>query len=131
MADIYTRMQGTADRLLAKYAQGTVTLSRTTTADPDPETPWIPGAETTVVYTLSATVKGVSQKFVDGTLILATDLEVTAAVTATDENGAEVSLDPDMTTDTLSIDGQAVTIIRDLSIPAAGTKAALRWIVRA
>lgn len=124
-------MSATATRLLERFAQGTVVLVRTTPGEPDPETPWEPGEETTVVYTLSATIKGVSSEFVDGTTILATDLEVTAAVTATDENGTEVSLDPDMTTDTLSIDGQAVTIIRDLSVPAAGTKAALRWIVRA
>lgn len=126
----YVRMQGTATRLLGKYAQGVVTLSRTTTAEPDPETPWEPGEETTVVYMLAATVKGVSQRYVDGSTVLATDLEVTAAVTATDENGDEVSIDPDMTTDALSVDGQAVEIVRDLSVPAAGTKVALRWIVR-
>ena len=130
MADIYTRTQGTASRLLGKFAQGTVTLTRSTPGTPDPETPWEPAEPTTVSYTLSATVKGVSSEYVDGTVILATDLEVTAAVLATDENGAEVSIDPDMSTDALSIDGQAVTIVRDVSVPAAGTEVALRWIVR-
>lgn len=131
MASFYEDMAAVASGVLAEFKQGTVTLTRTTPGESDPETPWIPAEPTVTTYTLDAVVKGVSQQFVDGTTILATDLEITASVKARNSSGAEVTIDPDMSTDTLSVDGQVVTIIRDLSIPAAGTKAALRFIVRA
>ena len=117
----YARMQGTASRLLNRFAQGTVSLTRTTPGSSSPSTPWIPGEATTVTYSLDATVKGVSKEFIDGTTIVATDLEVTAAAF-----GAEP--EPG---DTLSIDGKAVTILKQVRIPAAGTLVCWKWIVRA
>lgn len=118
----YARMQGTASRLLEKFKQGTVVLIRTTPGEPDPETPWIPIEDEVDEYELKAVAKGVDQRFVDGTTILATDLEIVAAV-------AEV--EPSMETDTLTVDGKAVTVIRKEQIPAAGTVVAWRFIVRA
>lgn len=117
----YGKMRARATGLLNRFAQGTVILTKTTRDAPDPATPWIPGAETQVAYTLDAVVKGVSSRFVDGSTILATDLEVTAA-----DFGA--SAEPG---DTLTIDGAVVVIIRDMSVPAAGTKVVNKWIVRA
>lgn len=116
----YARMTDTASRLLERFAQGVVTLTKTTPGTPDPETPWIPAEPTTTVYTLDAVVKGVSQRFVDGTTILATDLEVTAAVFgAYAEPG-----------DTLAIDGQVVLVIKTMQIPAAGTPVGWAFILR-
>lgn len=127
----YSEMAEVASELLAEVKQGVVQLVRTTPSTPNPSTPWIPAEPTTATYALDAAVTGVSQQFVDGTTILATDLEITASVKARNSSGAEVEITPNMETDALIIDGKAVTIIRDLSVPAAGTRVALRFIVRA
>jgi hypothetical protein len=121
MVDIYARMQGTASRLLGKFKQGTVTLVRTTPGEPDEDEPWTPTEGEVDEYTLSAVAKGVSEQYVDGTIILASDLEIVAAV-------AEVA--PMMETDKIKVDGIVVTIIRKMQIPAAGTPVAYRLIVR-
>lgn len=54
MTDVYDDMRGVVDELLGEFKQGTVQLKRTTTAEPDPATPWIPGEETTASYPLDA-----------------------------------------------------------------------------
>jgi len=116
----YARMQKTADRLLDRFAQGTVTLTRPGGSTPG-SNPWDPPVVTEpVIYTLEAVVKGVSEEFVDGTTILATDLEVTAAVFGTEPDPA----------DTMEIDGKAVTIVRTMKLPAAGTTVAWKFLVR-
>lgn len=116
----YGRMQNTASRLLERFKQGTVTLTKPGTATPGPNA-WDPPVVTDpVVHTLDATVKGVSAEFVDGTTILATDMEVTAAVF-----GAEPA-----PPDEVAIDGQVVTVIKTMRIPAAGTPVAWKLIVR-
>ncbi len=117
---IYTRGQATASRLLAKYGQGAVTLTRTTTTIPDASEPWNT-EETTETFTLEAVVKGVSERFVDGTTILASDLEIIAAVHAdvTPQAG-----------DALSIDGTAVQVLRIMPKPAAGTPVAYVFLAR-
>lgn len=50
------------------------------------------------------------KEFIDGTTVLATDLVVTAAVFDTEPAPGDV----------LAIDGVAVTIIKQMRIPAAG-----------
>lgn len=132
----YARMQATADRLMTRFKQGAVLLTRTTIATGDPDTPWIPGAPTTDVYELRATAKGVSADLVDGTLIVATDLELTlgpkAVHTLTDgdpADGAEVEVEVDAA-DVISIDGRAATVLRVIRLPAAGTLVAWRVVVR-
>lgn len=126
----YGRMQATASRLMKRFAQGTVTLTKPGETVPGAN-PWDPPVEgEPVVYTLDATVKGVSDKYIDGTTILATDLEVLVSTAGRDANGNPVAIDPDLGADTLTIDGQAMTLVRDLSVPAAGTKVVLKYIVR-
>lgn len=94
--------------------QGEVSLKRTVTADPDPATPWEPGAETFTTYPLKAAVRRVSAKYVDGTLILATDNQVTFAVPVV----------VPLMTGTLVIDGRE-SAMKDLRpLPGAGTVAA-------
>lgn len=110
----YDRMQGTATRLMKRFKQGVVSLKRTTPGEPDPATPWIPGVPTVTTYPLDATVRRVEQKYVDGTLIVATDNQVTFAVPA---------VEPAMT-DVLVIDGSE-HVMKDLRpLPAAGTAVA-------
>lgn len=114
MADFYDEMQEFASEMLGEFKQGVVAISRTVTAPADPSTPWIPGAPTTTVYPLDAVVRRVSQKYVDGTLIVATDNQITFAVPV---------VVPAMT-DMLIIDG-AELVMKDLRpIPPAGTPVA-------
>lgn len=111
----YSELQEIASEVLAEFAQGAVTLTRSTST-PDPETPWEPGALTTTTYTLNAVVSGVASKYVDGSLITASDLMITAAV------HAEVT--PQMG-DLISIDGGVAKAIKKIEpMPAAGTPAA-------
>jgi hypothetical protein len=114
----YGRMTATASRLMARFAQRSVVLKKTPRG-PGPND-WTPGDPTTTEFPLDATVKGVSKQFVDGTTILSTDLEITAAVF-----GAE----PDPA-DALLIDGKPVTVLQVMRLPAAGTVVAWKWIAR-
>lgn len=118
MADFYTLMQGTASRLMNKFSQGTVVYNDHGTPTGDP---WDPTPGTPTDYTLDATVSGVSERYVDGSTVLASDLMVTSAVFDTE---------PTMQ-GTVTIDGEAHQIIRIMPKPAAGTTVAWSMIVRA
>ncbi|MBZ3690992.1 hypothetical protein [Phyllobacterium calauticae] len=116
----YERMQSTATRLLTRFNQGVVTLTRPGTVTPAPN-PWEPPVESDpIVYTLNAVVKAVEDKFIDGTLIFATDRVVICSV-------LPVEVLPG---DKLSIDGKAVTTIKTMRIPDAGVVVAWKFIVR-
>lgn len=117
----YSEMQGVASEVLAEFKQGTVVLRRTVPGASDPSTPWIPGDPVVTDYTLDAVVSGVAQEYENGTTIVGTDLQVTCAVPA---------VMPDMTTDTLLVDGVAVVVIKNMPIPEAGTPVAYRFIVK-
>jgi hypothetical protein len=109
---IYEEMQGVATRLLTRFNQGVIPLAKTTTA-PGAD-PWTPGTPTTTTYTLQATAKGVSKEFVDGTTI------VTAAAFGAEPDPADV----------LAIDGKAVTQLKVIRLPMAGTLVAWKFVVR-
>ena len=136
MVDPYLRFQATADRLLADWKQGTITITRTIQGTPDPETPWIPAPSETRTYTLDAVAKDVSTKYVNGTTVLSTDVQVTASTkmmwTATNGSpitAAEVRYEPSPG-DVMAIDGKGVTMVQTMRIPRAGTAVAWRFIVR-
>ena len=118
MSDFYGRLQGTASRLMAKFSQGQVVY---TIAGPSTGPEWNPTPGAPVSYTLDATVQGVEADYVDGSLILATDKQVTCAVF-----GAEPSL-----AGTITIDGKVCQIVRVDKVPGAGTVIAWRLFVRA
>jgi hypothetical protein len=84
----YDEMADVATELLTEFNQGVITLAKTTTAPPDD--PWTPGSPTTTTYTLQATAKGVSKEFIDGTTIVATDIEITPAAYGADPDPADV-----------------------------------------
>lgn len=126
MADFYSDIRTKSASLHARYAQGDVTLTRTVTGEPDPETPWEPGPEVTTTYALDAVVQGAGTKFIDNTTIIASDLQVQfsplARWTLTDgepASGETVTIIPAMT-DTITVNGAARTPKRILSIPASG-----------
>ena len=110
MADFYTELQATAAGILGEFSQGTVILTRITPGVVDPETPWVPVADSTTDYTLKATVRGVSKDHIDGTLILASDEIVTCS--------ADI-IEPIMS-DTLTVDGKTRAIKMIRANPSAG-----------
>lgn len=118
----YSDMAAIASDILTEFKQGAVVLTHMTdTGTPlDVDAPWLGNTMTPVDYPLSATVSGVSEEFVNGTTIVASDLEITAAVLAVEPVQA----------DTVTIDGKAVTLLKIVRIPAAGTVVAWRLIVR-
>lgn len=117
MDDFYTDAADMMQEMLVPTSegglgQGLVQLKRVTTTPG--ENSWDPPTETSVTYPLKAAVRRVSTKYVDGTLILATDNQVTFAVP---------TVTPLMT-DTLVIDGKE-SAMKDLRpLPGAGTVAA-------
>ena len=110
----YGRMQATATRLLGRFQQGVVTMSQVVPGVVDPDQPWTPAEPTITTHALLATVRRVEQKYVDGTLIVGTEDQITFAVP---------SVEPEMGF-LFSIDGNAC-VLKDLRrIPAAGTPVA-------
>ena len=118
MSDFYGRLQGTASRLMAKFSQGQVVYT-ITGAPTGPA--WNPTPGAPVSHTLDATVQGVEADYVDGSLILATDKQVTCAVFAVEPSLAG----------TITIDGKACQIVRVDKVPGAGVTIAWRIFVRA
>ena len=110
-------MQGTASRLLAKFKQGTVVYYEPGAPTGDPWNP-TPGAETP--HVLDATVSGVSEEYVDGATVEASDLMISAAVF-----GTTPTMDG-----RFEIDGKSVEMIRVRPKPAAGTTVAWSVVVR-
>lgn len=129
MPGVMDRHRASVARVIAKWKTGEVTLTRVTRADPDPETPWIPGAPTFDVYALDARVDGVASDLIDGTTIIATDLVVIASPQARHTlsdgeaaSGAVVDIVPTIA-DTLTIDGEEKVIKKVQPYPAAGLAA--------
>ena len=113
----YTRLQGTASKLLGEYAQGTITHIRdgeATGPSYDP-TPGVP-----VVTPVTASVKGVSSKYVQDGFISAQDLELICSV---------FGFAP-VQSDRFSIDGRQLQVIMVEPIPAAGTTVAWRVFLK-
>jgi hypothetical protein len=115
-----------AARMIA--ARGTaVTLVRTATAAPAADTPWIPGAATETEYELDAFVRGVTEQYVDGQTVIASDLMVVASPKAR-LDGAVVEIEPQIT-DQVEIAGARKAIKRISPAPAAGPAALFRIFV--
>lgn len=130
MADIYTRMQATARRLLAPtnlggLGQGTIELVRYVEGPP-PANPWdtpTPGERHITV--LDGVARGVGKELIGapvetGGQIVATDLQVVVAPWGGEVEPAQV----------LEINGSPVTILSVENIPAAGTVCAVKFVVR-
>jgi hypothetical protein len=115
----YLEMQQVSNELHTEYAQGTVTLTRITRAAADPNSPWLPGLPTEMVYRLESVVEGVNKSHIDGAVILAGDLEVQCAVLATNEAGAKVNIEPRMD-DVLRIGDRPHQIKKIEAGPASG-----------
>lgn len=114
----YTGLQGTASRLLGQFKQGTIIYRKPGTTSGPVFNPVITDP---VDHVLDATAKGVSQEYVDGTQVLATDKEITSAV---------FGVTPDASGE-IVVDGQVLQIVRLWQVPAAGVPVAWKFIGRA
>jgi hypothetical protein len=112
----YGDMQTLATGLLTEFNQGGLALS---VATPGAGPPHNPGATTYADTAFVGAARGVAQEHVDGTLVLTTDLQVTAPGTLT----------PKMS-DRVKIGGIAHAMVKIIPKPATGTVVAYILIVR-
>ena len=113
----YTRLQSTATKLLDKYAQGTISHIR----DGEPTGPsYDPTPGVPVVTPVTATIKGMSARYVQDGFISMQDLELFCSV---------FGFDP-VQSDRFSIDGRELQVIMVEPIPAAGTTVAWRVFLK-
>lgn len=114
---LYDDLKPVASQLLAEFKQGVITLINIAVSGAvDSPT----NVETT--YPLSGTVRGVTYQYLKDSFVVASDLIVTVAVV----DGVKPT-----SSDFIEIDGARHKIIKDISIPAAGTQVAWKFIVRA
>lgn len=120
MSAFYRRMKtNVADKLLGQFSQGTVFLVRRTTVAGT--NPWDDPVITEVKYPMNVSARGVSNEYVDGVTILASDIQLTTTV-------------PDVVPvagDIIEIDGKNYSLVQPFPIPAAGFTVAYKLVVRA
>jgi hypothetical protein len=114
----YERLKSTHDRLAAKHGQGLVEITTTTTTDGP--NPWDPPVTTTTETPVDAVVSGVGAEYVDGSSIVASDLQVQIAAV---EDAPEVG-------DTIKIDGASKAVLAVMPVPGSGDPVAIKMIVR-
>ena len=119
MPDFYTDMQSVASDIFAEFAQGTVqyvTQTPVSGATPDD-----PGQPTETTTTINATTSPVQTRYVDGTHVVTSDVQVMfpgdAPVTPTMEGW-------------VTIDGVRHHIVSIMRVPPAGTVLSWTLIVR-
>ena len=114
----YNDLRNVASGLLQEFSQGTVEVGRPVTVTGANE--WSPPATSVQWTRINAVARGVSQRYVDGVNILATDLQITADMGAYSPQAG----------DRIRIDGVPASVLRIERIPAAGTAIAYRLFVR-
>jgi len=130
VADIYTRMQATAKRLLAPTSegglgQGSIELVRYIDGPP-PASPWdAPSPPEREITVLDGVARGVAKELVgapveNGGQIVATDKQVTVAPWGGTYEPGNV----------LELDGAPVTVLKVEDVPAVGTVCVVRFVVR-
>lgn len=122
----YDEMQDVAADVLKEFKQGVIKY-----IDIEPGSGPVddPGEPVEKSYTLDGAARGVKYKYVQGGLAVASDLQVTSSVKATDENNLQVSLNPKLN-GFVEIDDVRYKIVQVLPKPAAGTTVAFTLIIR-
>ncbi len=116
---IYDDMRGVASELFAEFKQGTVQyVPIVTTPGTSPDEPGSSGKGTPV--TINATARPVSIKYVNGTTVVASDIQV-----AMPNDGTTPEMEGYM-----RIDGSDYKIIGIMPRPAAGTPVSWTVIVK-
>lgn len=114
----YEEMQNVASGVLKEFKQGVIHYVKMVPGNGPPDNP---GPATPQAIEVDAVAKGVSYKYVRDSVALSTDLTVTMAVRS--------GIVPNMR-DFIDIDGKRFKIVQDISVPAAGTRAVWKFIVR-
>ena len=114
---IYDDLRVVATDLLTDFDQGGLVL-RVATKGAGPA--HNPGATTYADTSFPGVARGVSQRYVDGSLIIATDKQVTMPA----------NFGTPVVEDLLTLDGTDHQILKVIQIPAAGTAVAFVLIVR-
>lgn len=104
--------------------QGKIVLIHLLPGTQDPLKPWEPVSPIESPEEIQGAVRGVSSKLV-GTEVNGVVLNVSDRIAIT-----EVPSIPYAAGDKLSVDGKIVTVLHVQNIPAAGTTAAVRFIIR-
>lgn len=118
MSIFYSDLRNVASGLLQEFNQGVVEIGKPVTNPGSNE--WDPPVTDIEWTRVNAVARGVSQKYVDGVSIVATDLQLTVDMGAYDPAAG----------DRIRIDGKHVSVLRFDRIPAAGGVVAWRVIVR-
>lgn len=117
MSDFYQEMQAVASDLLGEFKQGVIQYVALTPGTGPRDNP---GEPTETPHTINATARGVSFKYVDGTNIVSSDLQLTMP-------GDGIA--PEMT-GFIRVDGVRYKIVQIVRKPAAGTPVAWTVIFR-
>lgn len=115
---IYDELVPVVRDVMGEFQQGEINLVKLEPGDGPPDNP---GPSTPVRTRLDATASGVSAKLVQDGFATATDLMVIAATI----DGIVIGVN-----DRIEIDGIQHTIVKDMTVPAAGTKLAWKLVVR-
>jgi hypothetical protein len=115
---IYDDLQGVASEILTEFDQEEIKLVQYVKGTGPADNP---GASIPTTHTLDGVARGVSFKYVQSGFAVASDKQVTVAVipgVIPTEN------------DFVDIDGIRHKIIKDVSVPAAGTRCVWKFLVR-
>ena len=113
----YEELQAIAGGVLAEFDQGGMSKIEITTTPAANE--WELDTVTPTPVAIDAVVKGVSQKYVDGERIVATDLEAILP--------GDVSID---TGSNVTVNGKSVQVIAVMPTPASGTPVIVKVVLR-
>lgn len=117
----YLEMAEVSSELLEEFDQGVLRLARYTRSAADSSRPWDFTIAGPFYTDLNGVVKRVSQRFVDGTSVVNTDVECTFAPITGDE--------PSMT-DKIEVRGVLHNPVRVIRIPESGPVVAWKIIAR-
>lgn len=117
MNDFYSDMQKIASSVLGDFAQGSITYVAITHGNGPRDDP---GKSVETLYSVNGVARGVRFGYVDNSLVLASDLQVTIPADV-------ITPQP---TGFVEIDGTRYKIVKIVPKPAAGIAAAYDLIVR-
>jgi len=127
---IYDDMQSIASNLLREFDQGGIWFIRMVPGDGPADDPGEPVPET---HKLDGAARGVKMKFVDGTNILASDLQASVAVHSAirpDEPDTYVALTGKNATPDQALAAPRFKVVQIDQVPATGTPVSFRIFFR-
>ena len=126
----YDEMAGVANDLLTEFSQATAILIREGSGVGPADNPG--QGELSRYQHKGVPVRGISQKYIDGKDIIATDQQAVLSVAQINPL-TKAAITPSVrptVKDTLTIDGTKYRILKDLTVPAVGTPVAYILVIR-